>query len=166
MSLYSIFQWINDSGFATYLRESSWTFPIILATHLTGMALFGGMILMTDMRILGLVMREVPVSDVVNQLRVWKRVGGVMVIGCGIMLASSKAEAYYHNPYFWAKMTFLTLIVIHALVFRGPVYNNAAAIDRAPAIPTIAKVAACISVFLWVGMVSMGRLIAYYEGYH
>ena len=76
-----------------------------MATHLSGMALFGGMIFLTDLRILGLAMRGTPVSDVVNQFRPWKRFGLVLVASCGIMLAWSKAEFYYHNPYFWAKMT-------------------------------------------------------------
>jgi hypothetical protein len=29
--------------------------------------------------------------------------------------------------------------------------------------PTNAKVAACLSLALWIGLVSMGRMIGYYE---
>jgi len=49
------------------------------------------------------------------------------------------------------------------LIFRKSVYNNTAALDRAPVIPTNAKVAAVISLALWVGLISAGRLIGYYE---
>jgi uncharacterized membrane protein len=163
MSLLPFFQWLQNTEIATALRESSLAYPVIMASHLTGMALFGGMILMTDLRLLGLVMRSYPVSDVVGQLRVWKRVGLVMVAGCGILLAWAKAEFYYHNPFFWTKMTLLLLVGIHALVFRKSVYNNTTELDRAPVMPTNAKVAACVSLALWVGLVSAGRLIGYYE---
>jgi len=44
-------------------------------------------------------MRSYSVSDVVDQLRIWKRIGGVLVVTCGIFLAWSKAEFYYHNPF-------------------------------------------------------------------
>jgi hypothetical protein len=35
--------------------------------------LFGGMIAITDARLLGFAMRNYPIADVVNQLRLWKR---------------------------------------------------------------------------------------------
>jgi uncharacterized membrane protein len=158
-----LFQWLQNTEFATALRESGLTYPIVLASHLAGMGIFGGLILITDLRLLGLVMRGSSVTDVVSQFRVWKRLGLVMVAGCGILLASAKAEQYYHNPYFWTKMTLLTLVGVHALVFRRSVYNNTEELDRATVIPTHAKWAAGLSLFLWIGLVSAGRLIAYYE---
>ena len=162
MSLLSVFQWLQQTEFATALRESALVYPTVMATHLTGMALFGGMIFLTDLRILGIAMRGTPVSDVVNQLRPWKRLGLVVVATCGIMLAWSKAEFYYHNPFFWVKMILLTLVGVHAMVFRKSVYNNAAALDRA-VMPADAKMAAWLSLALWIGILSMGRLIGYYE---
>jgi len=163
VSVLAIFQWIQSTEWATALRESSLAYPVIMATHLTGMALFGGMILITDLRLLGLVMRGYSVSDVVGQLRIWKRIGLVLVAGCGLLLACSKAEFYYINPFFWTKLSLFLLVAIHALVFRKSVYYNTAEIDRAPVIPTNAKVAAWLSLVLWVSIVSAGRLIGYYE---
>jgi uncharacterized membrane protein len=163
MSLLPLFHWLQETGFATALRESALVYPTVLATHLTGMALFGGLIFITDLRILGIAMRGTSVSDVVTQFRPWKRVGLVLVAGCGIMLAWAKAEFYYHNPYFWAKLSLLTLVGVHALVFRKTVYTNTAALDRAPVMPTNAIVAACLSLALWIGILSMGRMIGYYE---
>jgi uncharacterized membrane protein len=163
MSLLPFFQWLQNSDFGTALRESQYAYPIVMASHLTGMALFGGMILMTDLRLLGLVMRGSSVSDVVIQLRPWKRAGLVMVAGCGILLAWAKAEEYYANPFFWTKLTLLLLVGVHALVFRKSVYNNTAELDRAPVMPVQAKVAACLSLALWIGLVSAGRLIGYYK---
>ena len=52
---------------------------------------------------------------------------------------------------------------MHALIFRPIVYNKTEELDRSPVIPTKAKVAASLSLVLWLGMICMGRLIAYYE---
>jgi uncharacterized membrane protein len=79
------------------------------------------------------------------------------------MLLAAKAELYYHNPFYWTKMTLLALVGVHALVFHRSVYGNTAALDSAPKVPRIAKVAACISLLLWVGLVSAGRSIAYFD---
>src|ERR1700676_3853991 len=126
MSVLSFFQWLQNTDASTALRESALVYPIVMTGHLTGMALFGGMIAMTDLRLLGLAMRDCSISDVVDQLRIWKRIGFVLVVTCGALLLAAKAEQYYHNPFYWTKMTLLALVVIHSLVFRSSVYNNAA----------------------------------------
>jgi len=140
----------------TALRESALVYPIVLTGHLTGMALFGGMIAITDLRLLGWAMRDVPVKDVIDQLRGWKQIGFVLVVGCGAMLLGSKAELYYYNPFYWTKMALLLLVGVHALAFHK-VYANPAAY------PSRAKVAACLSLFIWVGLVTAGRSIAYWD---
>lgn len=154
---------IQSIGFLTAIRESALVYPILLSTHLACIAVFGGMILMTDLRLLGLTFKAYTITEVVTSLRPWKRVGGVIMLTMGTLLGSSEAEKYAPNPYFWTKMTLLTLIGLHALVFRPIVYNRTAELDSSPTIPTKAKLAGSLSLILWCGMFIMGRLIAYYE---
>jgi hypothetical protein len=160
----SLFQWIQSIGFLSAIRESAMVYPVIMTTHLSCIAVFGGMILMTDMRLLGLGLTKYTVTEVVDALRPWKRIGGVIMITMGLLLGASEAEKYYHNPYFWAKMTFLLLVGVHALIFRPMVYNQTAEIDKAPRLPGRAKAAAILSLVIWTGVLTMGRLIGYYEG--
>jgi uncharacterized membrane protein len=163
VSILEIFQWAQWTWYGTSLRESGLAYPIVMTGHLTGMGLFGGMIAMTDLRLLGLAMKDMSITDVVRQLRPWKWAGFILVVGCGLSLLIAKAEYYYYNPFYWTKMTFLALVGVHALVFHRSVYGNTEALDRAPQIPVIAKVAACISLLLWLGLVTMGRSIAYFD---
>jgi hypothetical protein len=156
---------IQSIGFLTDFSESVLAYPIVLSTHLTCIALFGGMILMTNLRLLGLTFKSVTITEMVASFRPWKRVGGVIMIALGLLLAASEAEKYAPNPYFWTKMIVLGLIGVHGLVFRPLVYNRTEELDRSPVIPTKAKVAAILSLVLWITMFTMGRLIAYWEGY-
>ena len=146
------------------LRESALVYPVIMTSHLSGMALFGGMILITDLRLLGWAFTKYSISDVVDGLRNWKRFGGAFTMTCGLLLGSSEAEKYYPNPFFWTKMTLLVGVAVHALVFRPSVYNNPSELDKSPMIPGRAKAAAIISLCLWLGLVTFGRLIGYWEG--
>lgn len=163
MSLLTFAQWVQSTGVATAVRERFLPYPIILSLHMTAIALFGGMILVTNLRLLGVVMRKRPVADVVNQLRVPKLIGFLLIATCGLLLASSKAEEYYYNVFFWTKMSLLTLIAVHGLIFRRSVYQNAAELDRDPHIPGRAKLAACLSLILWIGVACAGRGIGYIE---
>jgi hypothetical protein len=156
-------QWINDLPFFTAIRESALVYPILLSTHLAGIGVFGGMILMTDLRLLGVAMTSRPVSEVYGQLRYWKWLGFVVVVTCGTLLGFSKLAVYYPNPYFRVKMLLLALVAVHALVFRRDVYGNTAALDQARALPAKARLAAATSICLWIGVVTMGRMIGYWE---
>ena len=147
----------------TFIRESGLTYPIIMSTHLACIAVFGGMIVITDLRLLGAILQDRPIADVINGLRWWKRLGFCIMVAMGIMLAGSKATDYYPNPYFWTKMSFLALILIHAMIFRPLVYNHPEKLDASPIIPTRAKAAGALSLVLWTGVVCAGRLIGYYE---
>jgi hypothetical protein len=158
MAAAELFQTIRDTGLATAVRESALAYPIILSLHLASIAFFGGMILMTDLRLLGLALQGSSVSEVIQGLRWWKRIGFAVMVTCGVLLASAKATDYYLNPYFQIKMILLALVGVHALVFRRSVYG-----DHAPAAPGPGKVAACLSLALWLGIMTAGRWIAYYE---
>jgi hypothetical protein len=98
-----------------------------------------------------------------DQLRVPKRFGFLLVATCGILMLCSKAEEYYYNAFFRAKLALLALVVVHALIFRKSVYNQAAEFDRAGQIPGRAKLAAALSLLLWIGIACMGRGIGYIE---
>ena len=61
--LLSLARWVESTYIFTYIRGSSYTYPAILSLHIVAIALFGGMILMTDLRLLGWAMRKRTVSE-------------------------------------------------------------------------------------------------------
>jgi uncharacterized protein DUF6644 len=159
MSIPSLLQWIESTDLSTAIREGALPYPIIGGVHLLAIALFGGMVLMTDLRLLGWAMRRSPVSDVVRQLQAWKRLGFVVLVASGLLLAWAEPIKLYRSPAFWVKMALLALVGVHALVFRARVYGNPAKLDVA--VTAEAKLAAAISLLLWAGLIVSGRLIAY-----
>ncbi|MGB6943482.1 MAG: DUF6644 family protein [Bryobacteraceae bacterium] len=161
--LLSFAQWIQLTGFFTALRGSAYVYPIVMSMHMVGIALFGGMVLMTDMRLLGWGMRKRSIADVVGQFRVPKRWGLLLIVTCGVLLAGSKAEEYYYNAFFRAKLILLATVAVHELVFRRSVYADPAALDRAPSVPGSAKLAAALSLVLWTSIACCGRGIGYIE---
>lgn len=159
----SIAQSLENVGFLNAFSDSVLVYPIVLSTHLTCIALVGGMIFMTNLRLLGLTFKSLTITEVVTSFRLWKRIGGTIMICTGLLLATSEATKYAPNPFFWTKMAVLSLIGVHALVFRPIVYNCTEDLDRSPVIPAKAKVAAILSLVLWTTMFTMGRLIAYWD---
>ncbi|MDP9114956.1 MAG: hypothetical protein M3O20_14915 [Acidobacteriota bacterium] len=161
--LLSFAQFIQQTAFFTELRGSGYVYPVILSLHMVTIALFGGMILMTDMRLLGWAMRSYPLAEVIDQFRTPKRVGFVIMITLGVLMACCKAEEYYYNDWFHLKLALLVLVGLHALIFRRGVYSRAAKLDHARTLPAGAKLAGVISLVLWIGIACAGRGIGYIE---
>ncbi len=82
----------------------------------------------------------------------------MIVVTCGLLMASSKAEEYYYNGFFWMKMSLLALLAIHGLAFGKSVYHSGA-----EPLPSHAKLAGILSLLLWTGVMIAGRAIGYVE---
>jgi len=152
--------WLQNTGLGAFMRWSTLAYPIVLTLHLVCISLFGATLLVTDLRLLGWGMRGRAISSVVNQMRVPKRIGFVLVVTCGFLVFSSKAEEYYYNPFFRIKVLLLALVVLHALIFRGSVYSAPSSLDR-PHPPASAKLAGGLSLLLWLCIAIAGRSIGY-----
>jgi hypothetical protein len=151
----------QNTALCALVRDWPLAYPIILTLHLIFISLFAATILATDLRLLGWALRKYSISEIVNQLRVPKRIGFVLVVTCGLMVFGSKAEEYYYNPFLRVKFLLLALVGVHALVFRGSVYNNAAELDASAEPPMRARLAAGLSLLLWLGIAIMGRSAGY-----
>jgi hypothetical protein len=148
----SLFVSIQNIGFFSFIRGSSYTYLAILSLHLAALALFGGMVVMTDLRLLGLAMRSYSISEIVNGFRIPKRIGLILAAGSGILLFASQAEQYSYDPWFWTKIALLLLLIVNYLIFRRGVYQG-----NSVNLASRAKLAAVFSLVLWTGVVCAGR---------
>src|SRR5215475_3089004 len=141
-TLAGICRYLYESKVGSGIRESVWVFPMIEGTHLLGIALSVGMLCWFDLRLLGLVLRDEPVS------KVWKQVMPV-------------AFAAFHSVHFWIKMLLLLLAGVNALRFETTAHRNMAEWDLAPVPPLNARMTGAISLILWTAIIITGRTMAY-----
>src|SRR5215510_11664119 len=150
MTISSMLDWIESTSLSVAIREGGLPYPIIGGFHLLSIALFGGMLLATDLRLLGWAMRNRKVSDIWYQFLPWKRLGFVVVLITGLLLTWAEPIRLYKSPSFWVKMILFALVGVHALAFRPSVYAHTEKLDGA--ISSQAKLAAVLSLLLWVGL--------------
>ncbi len=153
--------WLQNTPLFIFIRQADYGYYLTLACHLTSISLFAAMIVITDLRLLGVGLRNYSVADVVNQLRVPKRIGFVLAASCGFLVFGTKAEEYYYNAFFRTKVVLFILLGVHALIFRQRIYNHPEELDKLPTLPANAKIAAGLSLLLWLCIVMAGRGIGY-----
>jgi len=155
--LWNFFQWCEASSIGTAIRTSTWAFAVIESVHLLALSVIGGSVLVVDLRMLGLGLRNQRVADVARNAFPWM-VGSLVVMfatGIGLFL-SEPTKCYYSTP-FWVKMASLLL----AMIFAFTVRRRVALAGEGQVRPIWLKVVAVVSLVLWFGVGAAGRWIGF-----
>ena len=162
MSLLELCQWLQDTQFSTSIRESILAFPVIEGLHLLGISVSAGLIAISDLRMMGLILKKESASDVFHQLLPWLTAGFAMMIVTGTLLFISEPIKCYTNLSFRFKILFLFIAAINVLIFHSSkVYRDMHSWEWAETPPRAAKLAGWISLISWGVVIIVGRTTAY-----
>ena len=161
MPLYEWCQWLQHTRFATAITESDWLFPLIEGSHILALPLSVGMILIADLRLLGLAFCGETTGRIVPSFLRLSRIGFPIMFMTGGLLLITQATKAYANPFFRAKLIFLVLLGINAALYQKLLYPKMADWDSARSAPPAAKFCAGFSLLLWIGVIVCGRTMAY-----
>ena len=154
-------EWLASTRWSIALHESLMMYPLIESTHVLAITLFVGLAIMLDLRLLGLTMKSVPVSEFLDRVLPWTKVGFVVMTVTGFLLFYAIPVRNYQNIFFRIKVIMLLLAGLNVWIFHWRVERRIADWDIDPIPPKAARVAAVISIVLWASIVVAGRMIAY-----
>jgi hypothetical protein len=152
---------VNEFPSSIALRESTWMYPIVESVHSVGIALFVGLLLLWDLRLVGYGLVHMPVSRVWTKLFPWIVLGTLIMLSTGLALFYAKPLYFWGNVYFRVKLLTLFLAGLNAAAFHLGIEKKMANWDTAPTPPVAARFAGASSILLWAGVIVFGRFIAY-----
>jgi hypothetical protein len=160
--LLRVFEWLDANLPGTlYLRDATYGFTILLTAHVVTMCLFLGLIIVMDLRLVGIGMLKTPITQIQKRLFPWQMVGLVTTSLTGIMLFYSDPLRYYGKGFFWSKLALMALAGVNALAFHLTTYRSVASWDINAPTPFLAKLAGGLGLLFWAGVLICGRLVAY-----
>jgi hypothetical protein len=159
--IYSFCRWLGGTCWSIGLRESIWVYPLVDTAHVLALALFVGLAVMLDLRLLGIALRSIPVSQLFGRVAPWMWMGFAIMLTSGVLLFSSDPVKFHGNVFFRVKLLLLALAGLNAGIFHVTIYRSVAAWDSQIAPPARARVAGALSLLFWASVISAGRLIAY-----
>ena len=157
----SFFEWLDAFPSSIWLREALYGYSSLLAAHVVTMSIFAGLIIMMDLRLIGWGNVRTPVSQIQKRLFPWQMFMMVLTSISGLLLLYSKPLTYYGKVFFWIKMTLMALAGLNAMVFHFTTYRSVAKWDTDRYLPSGARLAGALGLFLWVGVVVFGRRTPY-----
>ena len=149
---------LETTGFATWLRESGsiWAYPTVLTLHTTGMGVLVGANWALDLRFLG-VASSLPLSGLERLFRaMW--IGFWVNFVTGVMLFAADATTKGTTNVFVIKLGLVIIAVIVAVLMKRSVYGGR---DVPTVVPITGRLCAALSIVLWLGAITTGRLMAY-----
>lgn len=157
-------QRIEYSDIGVAIAESRYAFPFIEGVHLIGLSLAVGLIIVTDLRLIGVILRRVPVHVVLRSLRPYVLAGFAAIFVSGVLLFWSEAARIVSTGIvFPLKLALIALGGLNALYFELVVARRPEIAGHAGAPPRAAQLAGIASITLWTGVIATGRLLAYLQ---
>ena len=152
---------LSNTAVGTYIRESTWEFPVIEGIHVLSIAMSVGMILWFDLRLLGVNMRHRPISEVFRNIYWWMVGGFAAAILSGFLLFWAEADRAFPNIFARLKFIGLLLAGLNILYFHVGTQQKQSNWDNDVDPPLRVRAAGFLSISLWVVVVAAGRLMAY-----
>lgn len=161
MPLRDLFQWLSEMPWSIGLRESLYVSPYLTVAHVVSMCIFAGLIVMMDLRLLGVGNMHTPFSEVQRRLFPWQMLGMALSSVTGLTLAFADPMRFYVNIFFWTKMLVMVLAGINALAFHFITYDSVVKWDSTASTPFGARLSGALSIVMWAVVIVSGRLIPY-----
>ena len=160
MPLTNLVHMVQDSETSTALRESQYVWSLFEVAHVVCMCLFAGLIIMMDLRLLGVGNMQTPFSQLQKRLFPWQMLGMSLSAATGLVLVYGDPVRFYANIFFWMKMTLMAIAGLNAIAFHYIAYFDVNNWDnKVP--PYGAKLAGALGLALWGFVIIAGRLIPY-----
>ncbi|WP_116809677.1 DUF6644 family protein [Steroidobacter cummioxidans] len=156
----SLLETLQNSEFSQWVLVSVWGYPILLTLHSIGLALLVGLLIIVDLRVLG-VPRLLPFLPF-NRLMalIW---GAFAVnLSSGVALFVADGVKFFNSTAFRFKFASIVIGIVLAVVIKNTVLRQAPQLDaQQGAAPVTARALAVISILMWISAIGFGRYMAY-----
>jgi hypothetical protein len=151
---------IESTGLAAGIRDSLYAFPLIESFHVIGLTMTFGTIAIVDFRLLGLASAHRPFTKVAEILK-WTWVAFGLTVITGALMFITNASVYFSNLQFRWKMVLIALSGINMFIFDRTCGRNVSRWENDNAAPPSGKIAAVLSLILWISVIFLGRWIGF-----
>jgi hypothetical protein len=153
----SFFAWLETTSLARLIAESLPLTASLSAIHLIGFTVVTGSALVANLRLLGVLLNQRPITEVSGAARRGIAVGIAISIATGLLLFASRAASVSANGTFQVKM----LLLVAAIVFHFTLHRSVS--QNASATVPVLRATAATSLALWFGVALAGSAFILFE---
>ena len=153
--------WLAQTPGSIALHESLYLYSIIETLHVLGILWFAGTIAMVDLRILGRMLRDTPIGEMLTKILPWTVAGFMLMTVTGAMLFYAIPVRNFHSVWLRLKIMLICLAALNIAFFHWRIRSDRKPWRRRTSAPLAMQVSAVMSLALWAAVIVTGRMIAY-----
>lgn len=155
--------WMQTSALGHFMRESGpWTYAIVNLSHILGVALLFGAIVILDLRLIG-VWRRTPLAALADAAAPVAAFGFALAATSGVGLFATKATEYIDNPFLYIKFPAVAIGLVNALVLGlSPAWQARGTRELSRREHRQLAWMGGTSLACWLTAIGAGRMIAYW----
>ena len=149
--------WISANEIGLLMTDRTWLWPASESLHFIGMWLLFGIVLLVNLRMLGLF--RVWSFSSVHRLLPWAAIGFAVNAVTGMLFVTASPQMYAENISFLWKIGFLMLAgvnLLYATVFEGPWH-----VETGQDTPLRVKLMGATAIISWIGVMYFGRMLPF-----
>lgn len=153
--------WLSQTPLSLAIQTREWIIPTIQSVHIVAIAVVMGSVFMIELRLWGWAGRDQTVSETTARFGPWLigALGVLLVTGAVMVIGEPERELLALS--FWLKMSLVAIGTIVAIAFQRAVERRDRAWEPAVVDRRRIKAAAFVVLLIWLGVIVLGRLIAY-----
>ena len=153
--------WLTGTPLSQTIASNLWVIPVVQSVHIVAFGVLIGSLFVVDMRILGFLSKDQTLVATTRRFAPWIWGAIVVLATTGILLIIGEPARELLSLSFWIKMVLLVIGLTIAIAFQIHLRNNEAQWEETLVAAPATKVFAVLSFFIWIGIMTMGRLIAW-----
>jgi len=154
-------EWLAGLAWTTAIREAPWGYPILETAHVASIVAFAGLVIVMDLRLVGLAFPQTPLAQIQRRLFPLQMAAFIPSTATGLFLCLIDPLRYYGNVFFSLKLALLLLAGINALIFHFRTYRIDRPWDEDPRVSAMARLGGGVSLLLWSAVIVAGRFVAF-----
>jgi uncharacterized membrane protein len=152
----------SPGKFADLMTANKYWWAFMMDLHFVGLAVIVGAVGALDLRMLGFA-KELPIASM-HRLVPWALAGFAINVTTGVLAFIGMPGFYTYDLAFWLKIFAILLLGLNAAAFYlTDTFNVVERVGPGEDVPPAAKVLAASSLVLWLGVITLGRYIQFYQ---
>ncbi len=155
-------EWLAQTSLSTLIvAHGDWAIPTLQSVHIVAIGLVLASVLMIDLRVLGWAGHDQTLRQTTNRFGPWLSAALLVLLVTGFLMVVGEPLRELVNLSFWLKMFLVVIGTLIAVIFQITLRNNEQHWEETLVHRRRTKSLAVVTLLVWVGIVILGRLIAY-----
>lgn len=153
--------WLASTDLSSFIGAVSWLVPAVQSIHILALAVISGALLMLDLRVLGWAGTQQSVAQVTRRFSPWIWGALVALAATGTILIIGEPRREFLSVSFWVKMALLAIGSSFVIALQRSLKHKPDSWEESLGNLRSTKVLAVVALVVWVGVIFMGRFIAW-----